>query len=649
MKRWLVPGVPFVLSIALSACTVGRTVGWQDSGFFLAGVKELGVLYPPGFVLYLILCRAWTLALGFLDFTLAVHLFSSACVAGTAALLALASRDLIRDRLPEAPSEIPAIVAGCLAASGFTLWSAALLAKGYALFFLVLSALIWRMLRRDFTGTAILIGLAWAAHPSAASLGLAFVLFVVANRSAIGAKGIAWRSGVAAACAIGPSLLLPVLALRDPGIMFGKPTSVAEWLGYLTGGRFVGLPGVFGLDSWRVLHALRDFWEEFLVVGIAAAIVGMSRLAVLDRKLLLGMLAWSLPSALVAVLFRIEGQLDFWLVASWLPLYPAIAVGVASIPLKAARLAGAAAGVAGVAWAVAANAASVSMRGDTLAEQFGRFHLEKLEKDAILLLESDDALATTRYLQLVKGERTDVLVVDAGRLGSAWYVDYLRRRDPRLKAGSGARGFAEANVSLQRPVYFEAAPPDLGSLSPRGPLMRLAAEGDPNEPQAWEFPVSVEQARAKAGRQRGIRLQMQPNDLIVEPEPYTRRWIAAYARAQAQQGYARFRKGDYRGAADLLESANGVEPDRPSLEVLHLLGVCRFLLNEYDRAEPLLKGALRLGPTSRQAVRACTYLSTICRKQGRMQEALRWQEQAMSVVGSDPDLRREFDQFNRPR
>src|SRR5213592_691275 len=100
MKRFLVPAIPFLLSLCLSFCTVGSTVYWQDSGFFLAGVKELGVLYPPGFVLYLVSCKLWTLLLGFLDFTLAVHLFSSFCAAGAAAAIALASRDLLRTQGP---------------------------------------------------------------------------------------------------------------------------------------------------------------------------------------------------------------------------------------------------------------------------------------------------------------------------------------------------------------------------------------------------------------------------------------------------------------------------------------------------------------------------------------------------------------------
>src|SRR5205814_2579870 len=140
----------FVLSLILSGFTIGTKVSWQDSGFFLAGVKELGILYSPGFVLYLVLCKAWTLLLGgFLDFTLAVHLFSAFCAAGAAATIAVASRDLLRTQGPLfrvacADGDLAAIVAGGLAACGFTFWSAALLAKGYAFLYLVLALLLWR-------------------------------------------------------------------------------------------------------------------------------------------------------------------------------------------------------------------------------------------------------------------------------------------------------------------------------------------------------------------------------------------------------------------------------------------------------------------------------------------------------------------------
>jgi hypothetical protein len=77
MRRWIVPAVPFVFSLSLTLSTVGNHPHWQDSGVYLTAVKELGVLHPPGFCLYLVLCRLWTVALFFVDFALAVHLFSS--------------------------------------------------------------------------------------------------------------------------------------------------------------------------------------------------------------------------------------------------------------------------------------------------------------------------------------------------------------------------------------------------------------------------------------------------------------------------------------------------------------------------------------------------------------------------------------------
>src|SRR6185295_1977034 len=154
MRRGVLPAIPFVVSLALSFSTMGSHVYWQDSGFFLVAVKELGILYPPGFALYVLLCKAWTLAFGFLDFTYAVHLFSAVCAAGAAATLAVAARDLLRTKGPifrtleieGAPAAWVGASIGCLAAGGYTFWSAAILAKVYALSYLILTLLLWRMI-----------------------------------------------------------------------------------------------------------------------------------------------------------------------------------------------------------------------------------------------------------------------------------------------------------------------------------------------------------------------------------------------------------------------------------------------------------------------------------------------------------------------
>src|ERR1051326_744808 len=157
MRRRLLPAIPFVLSFALSLSTAGSHCYWQDSGFFLVAVKELGILYPPGFVVYELLCKAWTFALWFGDFPYAVRLVSSMCAALAAGTIAVATRDLLRTKGPifrtvqeEGPiAEWIGVSNGCLAASGYTFWAAAILAKVYAFYYLVLTLLIWRMIRAD--------------------------------------------------------------------------------------------------------------------------------------------------------------------------------------------------------------------------------------------------------------------------------------------------------------------------------------------------------------------------------------------------------------------------------------------------------------------------------------------------------------------
>jgi tetratricopeptide (TPR) repeat protein len=367
-----------------------------------------------------------------------------------------------------------------------------------------------------------------------------------------------------------------------------------------------------------------------------------------NRKLFVGISAWVLPSALLATLFRIEGQQDFWLVAAWLPLHLAVAVGLARISERRVRSGISVAAGLGLFWAIAVNAPSVSTRHYTLAEDYGRYHLDNVEQGAILILESDDALSTTQYLQVVKGWRPDVVLASASRFGSGWYASHLQRRHPRLTGGDTLKAFVEANAAAT-PIYFEAVPPEIagsgGELVPAGPLLRMAPANFP-APAPWNFPVRLEDVRSRFGRARGIRLELLPEDLIVTPEPYEQRWVSAYVRAQAQLGQLCFRKGgdgNLRKAVEHFEAARAADPERPDRDVVQGLAVCHYLLGEMDRAEPLLKELLRLRPTPRQGVRALSFLATICRGQGRMQEALRYQDQAMAIVGSDPELRREFE------
>lgn len=689
----LVPAVPFLLSLALSLSTVGNYVYWQDSGYYLAAVKEMALLYPHGFGLYMMLCKLWTKLCSFLDLTLAVHLFSSLCAALAAAAMAVATRALLRTQGPifRVYSEGPGALAdwigaatACLLASGYTFWFAGIYAKGYSLYYLLLTLLLWRLILadargtpRDFTLVAILIGFAWAAHPSAAATGLALILFLLCRSSigsSIGWRGVAWRAALAATCALGPNLLyIVVLANRSSVFAFGDPRSPAELFSYMWGSRFLTVPGVIGWaeSRWRSLGTY--FLEEYLVVGIGLLSLGILRLLRVNRGLLIGLATWVIPVVIATILFKMEGQHDLWFVAAWLPLWMVAAVGLQEVARVVKRWGPwVAAGVctAGVAHAALLNYSLLNQRHYDLAELFGRLYLEKLDRDAILTVSTDHLSATGSYLQSVRDFRTDVLLVDEGFLGSSWYQSRIQRHDPGVRMPdyrSYRRRFPRAATSdlvlaaignenvATRPVYFEQPPSaelirDDYVLVQAGPMWKLVSRNTPTiELKYWKFPVKPEAIVPLYNRKRGQSVTFTPTDVHVEPEFYEHRLVLALVRARRWLADFQQQKGTRAGylrSARLYESMLRTEPAASGwITVGHPLATAWFALGEFDKAGPMFERALQLRLAPDDRARALSSLAVIRRHAHEEAEAAELFRQALSAPDVDAQVRTEIEQL----
>lgn len=626
--------IPALVSLALSLSCLGDRVFWQDSGYYLTAVKEFTALYPPGFVLYLLLCKAWTLLFGFLDFARAVHLFSAACAAGAAAALGAATSAWLRTRdgrlkVLDGPAdagleELGGACAGSLAATGFTFWFSGLYAKGYSLLYLVLALLLWRMIvaaerrrPRDFTVVAVLIGLAWQAHPSATGAGLALIAFVAAHAGVLGWKGVAGRTALAGAAALGPSLLLlPWLTSGDAEIAFGEPRSLGELLRYVSGAAYTSGEGVFGWQGSRWTLAARFFWEELLGVGLGLLGWGAFRAAKAAPRVLAAALLWAGLYTALPTLFILEGQQDLWYVAAWMPLHLVVGLGVRELANRAGAKAAVAVVALGGAWAVAANRADLDQRGYDAAEIFGRVQLEPLSPRAILLATSDDTVAIGHYLRIVRGARPDVVIVRGSRLqdgegGPGWYERRLLRRDPTLKApdyaGTRARfpeaskelvslaAFANANVAADRAVYFEKLPPvkmlrEDFVIVPAGPLVKLVPRGqEALDARAWSFPIEPERVRTLYRRERGQWLD-EAAGMVTREEPYEHRLVRLLARARFLLAEWHFRKKSMEPARELLESMLRVYPEAGLLdEVVYPLAVATSVTGPKARARDLFE------------------------------------------------------------
>lgn len=630
MNRLLVPGVPILVSLALSLSTVGRHAYWQDSGFYLTAVHDLGVLYPHGFVLYQLLCKVWTIVFFFLDFTLAVHLFSSVCAALAAGTIALAVRDFLSSRSSlwkvageeAGPVDVAGIVTGCLAAAGYTFWFSGIYAKGYALLYLVLALLLLALIRccdrrapGDFTRVAVLSGLAWAVHPSAVLGGPALVLFMIREARSLGALGIGWRFALGTAVALGPTLALPLLSLRDVETSFGRPQSLSEVAAYVLGSRYVGVPGMFGYDSRRVAALGSFFLEEFLGIGLALIAVGLVRMIRVNRPLLLGWACWTLPYLGVATAFKIEGQNDLWYVAASFPLFLALGLGLQVVGTWAGKralpLQLALAGLA-FAWALVANGSDLSQRRYELAETFGRLYLQNLEPNAILFAQSDDVLALCWYLQSVKRQRQDVLLVNAAHLGSesegrpGWYEDCLKRRHPELRMPpsppSTVAAILSANAEGGRPLYTtvrlsSSQAPRGFALVPQGAVWKLMRAEDARiDPAHFRVPIQAEDVPALFRRKRGITVTPTPKGFEVEFQAYEARLLKTllktrYILAEWQVAHARPSE-----AIALYETILPLDPSARRNEwVVHYMGLSYLAVGKAEQAESFLKIAVEIG------------------------------------------------------
>jgi hypothetical protein len=676
----------------LSACSVGNRVWWQDDGFYICAVKELGILYPHGFVLFLLLCKAWTLLLFFIPLTLAVHLFTAACAAGAAGALGAAARDLLQTNGPvfkvsdQEPSETAAswigAAVGSLGAVGYTFWFAALYSKSLSLLYLILALLLGRMIRadrepsrRNFRIVALLVGVAWQAHPSAALIGIALVLFIARHRAALGVRGILSGIGLAAAIALGPSLLLPILATRDTTIAFAQPTTFRSWLPYLTGSRFTSVPGAFGFDGGRLRNIAGFFWEEALG-GSILMLVGIVRLVRVNPRLLLGLGCWVVPNVLVTALYKLEGHPDLWLVSSWLVLWLAAGVGLNALVENHLRLvrpiAGTIAAVA-VAWGVGANGPDLCRRGYDYPEIFGRLHLEPVEPGSIVILISDDATAITRHLQLVDGVRRDVVLLHETELEDgvtgqpSFYLERVQRRKPYLHIPDfrtararfpgvlatypGVIAFLNANADLihDHPIYLQRAPANPGllrddlDLVPVGVLLKVVRKGEePKEEGRWSLPMEPGTLRFR--RERAQAFDAGPQGLRVAQESFELRLHGALTKVRRAEADYLFRKNSFERAAAVYTMLREVDPRSRGDRTLALaLVACKFRLGRGAEGLELLEALLRSDPVPELHAEAACLRGEILRSLGRQPEAERSFHEALTLPGLDPAKRADLE------
>jgi hypothetical protein len=646
-------------SLALSIQTAGSTVFWQDSGYYITAIRELSVPASHGFVLYLLLAKAWTLVVAPLaGLTLSVHLFSAFCAAGAVSILALAARDALRRLWPDEPSDGPAVAAALVTAAGYSFWNASTLAKPYALYYLTLSILLWLMVRaekkRDFLLMGAVLGLAGAAHPSAAMLVPAMLVYAWARRDKVRelrGGGCAAVVAIAAAAAFLPSFIaLPILAARESVLSMGDPRTLGQVWAHLRGASFTDFKGAWGLDLARSVLAGKFFWEEFLGIGLAVLGIGLWRFWT-ERRGALGLLAaWAGPMLLLPLVFVGEGMFDQWFVTAYLPLAFATAAGFAWLA-KRVRVAFPASIATGVAWMMLANYGDLNFRHYDLAQLYGELLIQPLPPNAIYVASTDDGAVIPMYLQRIRDVRRDVKIVHGEFVGIDWY-DRRLERDYGVKPAQvqelvgrvspqllTVTAIANANVAPGRPIFSER-PPDPRGLRPglsqaaAGVLWKTAvdAEATPDLSVPRVDPFAVARQRRRA---RGIFMRHTSKGAVAQFEPYENRLIGLLVQAKMRQVEPRIGQ-----SPEVLKILLGARDLDPSLEVdavfQYNFGVALYVANQFAPAKEAFERVLSLEPLPGRETLSNFYLAEIARAARQADAAQKHYARALEINGAEP-------------
>ncbi len=532
-----------LVSLVVYLATLSPTVQGGDSGEFITVAYRLGIAHPPGFPLYTMLAKLFTLLpVGTIAWR--VNLFSAVCDGAAAFLLCRAV-----SRWTGRPW------CGAVAASAFAfsavIWPYAVTAEVFALNNLFVAGLIdlsvSATLEPDHRAwivplSAFWLGLGLTNHHTLVFLGLPFALYQLglegrrlADPRRLGLIALAFTLGLL------PYLYLPIAAAARPPIVWGDQTTPSGFLTHLMRREY----GTFRLASEssavsqpqlgrRLLIFVSRFASTTFWLGPLLLLSSLVALARRRPTRLLGGL-WLLALAFYLVVFsalanvhldiplHITIQERFW--------QQAVVVGSALMGVGLSELAGRLMGTwerwLGTALAagftlllVLTHFSAMNLRHRTVIRNHAVAILEGLPRNTVLFTSSDETTGGVRYMQLVEGLRPDVRVIPTGLVTKEWFRPFAAAHlpgvtlppgtDPSDPGSFAAHAFIDANIG-RFPIFIVNKEPWLQTLEeayspwPMGLPDQVLPKATTPELGGWVDRAEKGFARFDAGAASGYR------------------------------------------------------------------------------------------------------------------------------------------------
>jgi len=525
---WLDSALPLGLLVACLAVylsTLAPSITWRhegaDSGELVAAAYTLGIPHPPGYPLYIMLGKLFTL-LPIGEVARRLNLMSALFAAGAVVSVYAGARLVLGWHRAEPPSRGSsrwAAAGGALAlAFSPVFWSQAVIAEVYALNACLVAGIIYLLLQatcgscepaRLADGLSQAVGRSWLKHWSLAlaaallGLGLAHhlsivllvpgaLLFLAGSRCRL-RRYTAVAVAVALVLALGLYAYLPIRAVSDPPINWGNPRDSAGLRWMLLAEPYQAYAFAYPmarwaerLSAWTLLLAQQFTWP-----GVALGLLGLGSLWHRARKPALFFLATFLLVFLCAFLYNTTDSYitlipSYLVFALWLAEgVHFIAAELATLRLPLTRQVGRAMPLLLLllpGWLLLHNYETMDLSDDRTAYSYAAEVLANLPTGALIIADGDQHVFALWYYQYVIGPESPTVILAGGLLQFGWYQDTIARRYPQLGPVGATPdfyadrwGLIEANLR-NRPVYVTDCDqtPKVGYLiRPAGRLCRV--------------------------------------------------------------------------------------------------------------------------------------------------------------------------------
>ncbi len=659
--------------------TLCPTIYSGDSGELITGAYCLGIVHPPGYPIYCLLGRLFSLLpMGGVAHRL--NFFSSLCALLCAGLIFLLARELIiRSRRRTADRSVSggpwiegaALLAALACAFSRTLWTQAVIAEVYALHLLFLLLCMASLLWWQRTGEgrflllfAFIYGLSLSHHPGALLAAPAFLIFLLWHRGRLFEnRNIPFLMLGLLILGLTPQLYLLLRALGRPPLDWGHPAGLEKLLAHVTRASYGSLSkhprslALLGkqLVAWAGLLA-RQMGRGWPLVALVGLVVLFRRLR--DWAVFTLILFGTTGLGIIALLNFHDTQRELYLVRVF--FIPAFAVMALWLGLGVAWMAerlmvwagpGRKPAARSLGWILGClipllaivpgrhNFAAGDHSREWMVARLGRSLLTTLEPQAILFTGRDTPTFAVAYTRIVEGLRPDVSLKHSGS------GDIFRWLQPPPVPADPRR----------RPLYgtMPGELPDIPGWRPHGLGMLYQLRQEPVETetllQVWEeYPWDPPDRRrlredfflrelfqnlvAARGNLAGELARRGEFDAALRQAGMAVAMDSTFYGSHLALGQVYIHQGRYRQAIESCQAARRLAPERA--EVVDHLALAYLRADSSDRAIELYRQSLALQPGRAQVYND---LGLALKQAGRYREAAGVYRRAIELDARFPD------------